>query len=344
MSKLDDHLWDPSAPEDAEVARLAALLSPLKHDRPLDELRLRRPRRRAPWIIGIAAAVAAAAVLVIVLRSPGETEKSPEALACATGTSGFTFTVQAGTVACVGTASKHGVLPVGGVLDTGTNKAELTIANIGTAELFEGTRVRLVASKADVRHELHLERGKMHARVSAPPRIFAVTTPGTSVIDLGCEYTIEIDDKGQGSIVVESGKVELESGPDALIVAPAGTKTRLLAGRHPSLPVSDGASDLVRAAVADFERGDQSAIDRLLASAQQLDAITIANLVVLAPMDRRAAFFARLADFVPPPDGVTLEMAVTTPKQANLWVNEVVVTHLGEHALDTQQKKFPPKR
>ena len=47
MSKQDDHLWDPSAPEDPEVARLAALLSPLKHDRPLDELRLRRPRFQA---------------------------------------------------------------------------------------------------------------------------------------------------------------------------------------------------------------------------------------------------------------------------------------------------------
>jgi ferric-dicitrate binding protein FerR (iron transport regulator) len=339
MNKQDDHLWDPSAPEDPEVARLAALLSPLKHDRPLDELRLRRRRRRAPWIVGIAVAVAAAAVLVIVLRPSG---KPPE-LACA-GTSGFAFTAQGGTVACGGTAIERGVLPVGGVLDTGKNKAELTIADIGTAQLGEGTRVRLDRTEADQRHQLHLERGRMHAIVTAPPRIFAVTTPGTSVIDLGCEYTIEIDEKGQGSIIVQSGKVELESGTDALIVAPAGTSTRLLAGRRPSLPVAEGASERVRRAVVDFERGDQSAIDRLLADANQLDAITIANLVVLAPMDRRAAIFARLADFVPPPDGVTVEMAVTTPTQANLWREEVVVTHLGDHALDNQQKKFPPKR
>ncbi len=340
MSKQDEHLWDPSAPEDPEVARLAALLSPLRHDRPLDELRLRRPRRRAPWIIGISVAVAAAAVIAVVVRAPGE---KPVAVACG-GTAGFAFTAQGGTVACGGTPSERGVLPVGGVLDTGTNKAELTIADIGTAQLFEGTRVRLERTEAHERHQLHLERGKMHAIVTAPPRLFAVTTPSTSVVDLGCEYTIEIDAKGQGSIAVQSGKVELASGPEALIVAPAGTSTRLLAGRRPSLPVATGASALVRGAVADFERGDVTAIDRLLAGAQQLDAITIANLVVLAPIGRRAEIFARLAEFVPPPDGVTVEMASTVPTQANLWREEVVITHLGEHALDTQQKKFPPKR
>lgn len=340
MSKQDEHLWDPSAPQDPEVARLAALLSPLAHDRPLDELRLRRPRRRAPWLIGVAVALAAAATLVIVLRMSGG--KATE-VACG-GTTGFAFTAQGGTVACGGAPSERGMLPVGGVLDTGTNKAELTIADIGTAQLFEGTRVRLDRTEAGERHQLHLERGKMHAVVTAPPRLFAVTTPGTSVIDLGCEYTIEIDAKGQGSIAVQSGKVELESGPEALIVAPAGTTTRLLAGRRPSVPIADGASKLVVAAVADFERGDLTAIDRLLAGAQQLDAITIANLAVVAPMERRAAIFARLADLVPPPDGVTVELALTTPTHAALWREEVVVTHLGEQALDRQQKKFPPKR
>lgn len=340
MSKQDDHLWDPSAPEDPEVAELRALLSPLKHDRPLDELRLRRPRSRVPWIIGVSVVMAAAAVLMVVfgLRTSGRPE-----IACR-GTIGFAFTAQGGTVACGGKPSERGVLPVGGVLDTGRNKAELTIADIGTAQLFEGTRVRLDRTEAGERHQLHLERGKMHAIVTAPPRLFAVSTPGTSVIDLGCEYTIEIDAKGQGAISVQSGKVELESGPDVVIVAPAGTSTRLLTGRQPSLPIADGASALVRGAVADFERGDLTAIDRLLAGAQQLDAITIANLGVLAPIGRRAAIFARLADFVPPPDGVTVEMASTTPTQANLWREEVVVTHLGDHALDTQQKKFPPKR
>jgi len=340
MSEQDDHLWDPSAPTDPEVARLDALLRPLAHTAPLDELKLRRARSKLPLIAAVAAAVAAAAVLVIVLRGPG---KQATVVACG-GSAGFAFTAQGGTVACAGTPTERGVLPVGGVLDTGTNKAELTIANIGTAQLFEGTRVRLDRTEAGERHQLHLERGRMHAFVNAPPRIFAVTTAGTNVIDLGCEYTIEIDEKGQGSIAVQQGMVELESGPNALIVAPAGTSTRLLAGRRPSLPISDGAGEVMRTAVAAYERGDLTAIDRMLASAQQLDAITIANLVVVAPLDRRAAIFARLADLVPPPEGVTVEMALTTPAKATLWTQEVVVNHLGERALDQQQQKFPIKQ
>jgi len=80
MTKPDDYLWDGSGEADPEVAKLEQLLRPLAHDRPMDEVRMRRPkRRRAPWIVAGIAAIAAAAVLVLVLRR-GDT---PVAADCA---------------------------------------------------------------------------------------------------------------------------------------------------------------------------------------------------------------------------------------------------------------------
>lgn len=336
MSKPDDYLWDRSGPADPEVQRLEQLLAPLAHDRPLDELRSRRKRSRGPWIFGGAVALAAAAALVMYLR--------PAARGPCGGETGFAFTARGGTVACQDGSVARGVLPVGGVLDTGTATADLTIANIGTAELFPGTRIRLDRSEADKRQQIYLERGGMHAKVSAPPRIFAVTTPSTGVTDLGCEYTIQIDDKGRGSIEVQSGKVELETSAHAVIVAPAGTTARLLEGRAPSVPVAIGASAELRAAVLDHERGVAGALERVLRLAGSGDAITLANLVVVVPGGTdRELVLNRLAEIARPPEGVTVRAALADPAVLQRWQDEVVIDHLALHE-ELEHENRPQKR
>jgi hypothetical protein len=349
VTKPDDYLWDRSGPADPEVERLEQLLAPLAHDRPLDELRLRRPRRRrTAWIIGGVVALAAVAVLALVLRTRGPGGPC-------SGDAGFTFVARGGTVGCNDGQVARGVLPVGGVLDTGTATAEIAIAKIGTAELAPGTRIRLDRSDTDKRQELHLERGHMHARVTAPPRIFAVTTASTGVTDLGCEYTIEIDAHGKGWIEVQSGKVELETLAHAVIVAPAGTTARLLEGRRPSVPIATTAPAPLRAAVAAFEQGEAGALARVLVAVTADDGITLANLAVLVPADRssqpacvapcsdRSLVLDRLAELSPPPDGVTVRAALSDPTKLETWREAVLVDHLALHEEQNAEKRLQKK-
>ena len=317
MSKPDDYLWDRSGPADPDVKRLEELLSPLAHDRPLDELRMKRPRRRAPWIAGAAVAIAAAAVLVLWLRT-----RAPEG-----GCGGYAFTKE-GSAGC---------LPVGGTLDTGTASAEIAIATIGTANLAPGTRIRLDVSEHDKRQQLHLERGKMHARVIAPPRIFAITTPSTGVTDLGCEYTVEIDAKGKGWIEVQSGRVELETSAPVLIVAPACTTARMREAKQPSVPVFTAATPALRAAVIDFEDGKPGALSRVLDVASKDDAITLANLAVLVandsstqvacgpPCTDRELVLQRLAVLSPPPAGISVKDAVADAAVLERWREDIIL-------------------
>src|SRR5262249_2761229 len=89
----DDYLWNRSPPVDPDVARLEQLLAPLRHDAPLDELRLRR--RSRTWIVALAAAGAAAAVALAWWQWPRGTD------VCAGGT-GFKFKSSEGTVSCSG--------------------------------------------------------------------------------------------------------------------------------------------------------------------------------------------------------------------------------------------------
>jgi ferric-dicitrate binding protein FerR (iron transport regulator) len=323
MSKSDDYLWDRSGDADPDVARLEGLLAPLAHQAPLDELRLRRKRRFPIFVIG--GAIAAAAAVILVWQWPREQTK-PTEYACGAQANGFAFTARGGSVACGGSAVPAGVLPIGGTLDTGAHEAELAIADIGSAQLSPKTRVRLEGTSAE-RHQLFLERGKMHAFVSAPPRIFAVGTPSGQVTDLGCEYTLEVDDAGAGAIEVKSGMVELEAEGGRVIVVPAGARARLLAGRRASLPLTKSASPALVAAVGDFHAGTSAALDRILAAAQPGDAITIANLARIAPDDHKRAVLDRLAQLAPPPQGLAVDDVVEL-ELFDMWFDEIVFTQI----------------
>ena len=313
-----DYLYDGTGTPDPEVAKLEELLRPLEHDAPLTEIRLPR-RRHAPWITGALVIAAAAAIVLVLAR------RSDPAPSDCTGSTGFAF-VAKGTTTCGGRQLARGVLPVGGTLDVGTDTVMLDIADIGHAELGAGTRIVLTQTTANKRHELHLERGTMHAKVLAPPRLFAITTPSTSVVDLGCEYRITIDETGAGSIAVSSGMVELASSAGVL-VAPAGTRARLLAGRKPSVPVIDRAIPGLVDAVEAFESGDLTAIDRVLAASGPEDAITVVSLAILGPAAQKLTVLGRLAALVPPPDAITPDSAALSPSELQRWRDAVIAAH-----------------
>lgn len=318
----DDYLWDRSGAPDPEVAKLEGLLSPLAHDAPLDEVRMRRRRPRTPWILA-GALVAIAAAVAIYLARP-----APSATVACNGSEGFAFTGVGGAVSCGGTPVASGVLPVGGQLDTGAHQAMLTIADIGNAHLGAGTQVRLERTDTE-RHQLALERGHMHAKVKARPRLFAVTTKHADVVDLGCEYHIEIDDSGAGGLHVISGLVELATKSGAIVVVPEGCDAKILAGNRPGLPSCAASTPAIRTAIQAYDAGDANAFDAILAAARREDAIT---LFALAAVDdpRRADALDKLAELSPPPDAeISVETAMTNPEHLATWRTDVLEIYFG---------------
>jgi ferric-dicitrate binding protein FerR (iron transport regulator) len=313
----NDYLWDRSGAPDAEVEQLEKLLSPLAHDAPLDALRM---RRRRPWIVGGALVAAAAAVAIYVAL--------PDPRPACSGHDGFAFTGVGGAVSCGGASVASGVLPVGGELDTGAHEATLTIADIGKAHLGTGTQVRLERTDS-TRHQLALERGRMHARVVAPPRLFAVTTKHADVIDLGCEYDIAIDDSGAGSLHVISGLVELATKSGALVTVAEGCDAKIVTGNRPGLPICEATTPAVRTAAQAYDAGDAAAFDALLAAAQRQDAIT---LLALAAVDdaRRKVALERLAELSPPPDAeIDVDSALINPDHLATWRTDILEIYFG---------------
>lgn len=199
---------------------------------------------------------------------------------------------------------------VGEALATGGRTARLTVGRIGTVDVAVGTDVQLLPSKRS-EHRLALSRGTIHAHINAPPRLFSVETPSGTAVDLGCEYTLDVDSLGNSTLVVMSGWVSFEDhGRESLI--PAGMRTITRRGGFVGTPFRDDAPDSLRAALTAFDAGDHgdTVIAALLRSARPRDAVTLWHLAKRTAGDQRGRVFQRLTQLVPPPAGVTSQAVV----------------------------------
>lgn len=297
-----DYLWDKTGEADPEIARLESLLGRLGQTNPPPPLgfAIEIPRRMRP----LAAMAWLAAAAVVVLGFVGivwrVTRHLPEASLGVTQ-----------TFASAGSPdiSRETRLNVGNWLDTSASHTTIDVAGIGMVDVEPGSRVSLLSTKPGD-YRLHLERGTLHALIWAPPGQFFVETPSSTAVDLGCAYTLSVDDNGDGLVRVTTGWVGFEwHGRESFI--PMGAVCRTRKGLGPGTPHYEDAAERFRGALDVIDFGDglsrAIALDTALESARERDAVSLWHLLArVAPADRDRVFLA-LAKFVSPPSEVTLE-------------------------------------
>ena len=69
--------------------------------------------------------------------------------------------------------------------------------------------------KASAEKKLTLRSGELHAFIWAPAREFVVDTPSARAVDLGCEYTLNVDGTGDGLLRVKLGMGGVPGGGSA---------------------------------------------------------------------------------------------------------------------------------
>jgi predicted anti-sigma-YlaC factor YlaD len=217
------------------------------------------------------------------------------------------------------------LLAVGESLDTGSeSKARIAVGLIGEVTLDPNSRLRLV--EADVaKHRIALDRGRLEAHVTAPPRLFLVDTPTATAIDLGCAYTLEVSDDGSALLHVTSGIVALEwQGRE--VEVPIGAMCESRRGFGPGAPYFETATDELIAALKefDFEGGGDAALGVVMAQADERDTFTLWNLLQRVDEPRRNRIFDRMVELVGLPDGVTREGIIKLdPAMLRLWADEL---------------------
>jgi len=196
-------------------------------------------------------------------------------------------------------------LRIGEWLETdAASRAKVSVGDIGEVDLEPNSRVRMIdASATD--HRLELARGTMSALIWAPPRLFFVNTPSAVAVDLGCAYTLNVDDDGNGTLHVTSGYVALQhAGRESIISAGQMCATRRGAG--PGTPFAEDAPPALRQALDQYDFENVSnALPTILSNARAADAITLFNLLMRTSGTSRGAVFDALAHHHPPPTEVT---------------------------------------
>jgi hypothetical protein len=184
----------------------------------------------------------------------------------------------------------------------------VTVADIGTVTAEPGARLRLLSSRVG-RHHMELARGTMHATIWAPPNQFFVETPSTLAVDLGCAYTLTVDEDGGGLLTVQVGWVGFTTGSRESFI-PAGFAAVTRRGIGPGTPYSERTSEAYQRGLASVDFGPpdadlSQALTVVLDQSEERDEVTLWHLLTRVPLSERDRVFDRLASFVAPPTGVT---------------------------------------
>ena len=307
----DEYLWDRSGTPDPEVQQLEEILRPLAHRGGAfrSPATPRAPVRSRVRRHAVAGALALAASLLVAVAVAHWWRSQPE------GRSGSGW-----AVARVEGAPTLGSRPMDerdeltadrALVTDGAAKARIEVPGMGVVDVDRRSRVELVP--VDGRPpRLRLPYGTLHAQINAPPGRFIVETPSATAVDLGCAYTLHVDEDGAGEVAVTFGWISLEwRGRESFVPAGAMCRTRPQLG--PGTPHHTHVSAEYRAAldVLDFADGtatDRSAaLDRVLRESRAVDVLTLWHLLARAMPLERGSVFDRLAQLIPPPPSVTRE-------------------------------------
>jgi len=215
IEPVDDYLWDGTGEVDPDVAIVEKLLRPYRHGEATSLQWKERPN-----LLFLLAAVAVALIGAAMYYQSTRPEELREPLRFKIGRASL---------------SKDKVF----VATKTQNVIELNgVDNTWYATLMLDVDSRVRVERADtLEAHVALEYGQLEAFVSAHarPRFFQVKTPSARCVDLGCQYTLKVDGKGNSCVEVLTGRVEFQHG-DRSVYVPAGAICYADVERGPGTP------------------------------------------------------------------------------------------------------------
>jgi hypothetical protein len=324
----DDYLWDKTGEPETEIQRLETLLGRFQHRRRTMEFPAfayepwRKRMRWALWATGVAAAAATIVAFALVwlphrrTAPPGVPEH------------GWTVERIAGVpelgnkpIAASGSVG----LSVGQTLETDSRSgASISISATGEIQVDPDSQVRVLAS-TPVSKRLAVDFGTIHAMIWAPPGEFVVDTPSATAVDLGCAYTLHVDRSGAGRLETTFGWVGFTfHGRESFV--PAGAICLIRPDVGPGTPYFEDAPEAFRDALEKFDFAPATvdlALPTVLSEARRRDAFTLWHLLSRVNEGERIRVYERLAQLVPPPEGVTRAGVLRLDRHMlDLWWNE----------------------
>lgn len=330
----NDYLWDGSGEPDPEIQQMETALARFRHNRPapafpeITTQAAARPQSLQMRWVPVLAAVAAGILVIVSVEFLLPRPKSAPASLPGWDVTGLAGTPRVGTKA-IELSQGMGKLGLGQVLETDSrSRASIRSEEIGQIEIEPDTRLRLLPNSSGL-NRLALDRGTIHAAIWAPPGEFVVDTPSAVAVDLGCKYTLTVEDSGNGLLRTTLGWVGFKlAGHESFIPAGAACATRPSTG--PGTPYFEDASEPFRSALSKLDLSDSTSEERaaalrvVLAQSRTRDALTLWHLLSRVGDSERSRVYDRLAELVPAPSGVTREGILRLDREMlDLWWDEL---------------------
>jgi hypothetical protein len=332
--KSGDYLWDCSGEPDLEIQRLESLLGKFRHDSPtpvFPAIVPQQPWTLFPWRLRLfpapATAAVAVAAIVVVTFLVYRAKPTPATVA------GWDVSEVQGAPRIgrktLSANQGRSRLGLGQMLETDSHsRASLQQDDTGKIQVDPSTLLRLLSMGSGL-ERIALDRGTIHTYIWAPPGQFVVDTPSAVTVDLGCAYTLQVDDSGAGMVRTSLGWVGFKlNGRESFIPAGAACATRPKVG--PGTPYFADSSAEFRAALTRFDFEDSAPEQRahdvaiVLSEARNRDALTLWHLLARVDDRQRVLVYDRLSQFVPPPGTVTKEGIVRLDQpMLDQWWNEL---------------------
>lgn len=209
----------------------------------------------------------------------------------------------------------------------------IDLGRYGRVDVEPNSRVKVVKKDEEL-IKLRLDLGTIHAQITldARPRLFQVETPATTCVDLGCHYTLTVDEAGRSMVRVSSGRVAfLDAGREVYV--PRGAACRAAPSRGSGTPVYENAPAALVEAVRAFDDAAPSgrpAAARLVIerAVGPKDTLPLWHLLWDADPAVAGPAFDALAKLEPPPEDVTREAVLGRNKDAlEAWKERLVDHH-----------------
>lgn len=197
-----------------------------------------------------------------------------------------------------------GALPNGKWLKTdAVSEALLKSGIIGDIYIAPQSEIKLAAfNKKEYR--LYIKTGKISAKTWSPPHFFKIEIPSGEVIDLGCAFSLEVNNDNTSELQVFSGWIGLKTGNEKIII-PAGMSCRTHEDGRIIIPYNINTSVEFKNALEMYEDNNKSTVlQNILTNAGKIDEVSLWYLLEEAnPPDKRL-IYDKLAEYVLPPENV----------------------------------------
>ncbi len=229
----------------------------------------------------------------------------------------------AGTITVNGRLNHSGKIEQGQSLFAGENSsATIRVPRVGNILVKQNSLLVLNKAK-DGNNEVSLVKGALKVSNTFNMPDFTIKLKECTIFDRAGEFEMAIDSVDNSKITVNFGLVEMHRG-DEIVFLDEGYSCEINKEYGIGIPYREKAPEEFKNYVRNYFRGDENAVDAIIRSADKEDMLTLLAMIPRSPRQKRVPLFQAIANYFPPPAGVTQMGIVKAETQSiYLWWQDI---------------------